>query len=114
MIKIIIVLSFITLDFLTGIIKALKQKKLNSSEMRSGLFRKSAEVLILLFTYLFDIVIVKFSLDLPYIFNYIMIYLIIMESCSIYENICFINPLLKNKKLSSFLDKIKKESEENL
>lgn len=110
--KVLLCLIFIVFDFVTGIIKSIKNKNLNSSLMRTGLFRKSAEIFILLFGFLLDKFVDLYSLDLPPIFSFITIYVIMMEVCSIYENLCQLNSNLKNKKFSSFLDKLKKEGEQ--
>lgn len=107
--KVLLCLGFIIIDYITGIIKSIKNKNLNSTIMRNGLFRKSAEILLLLLSFLLDYCITLFSLDFPYIFNYVMVYILIMEATSSYENICSININLKNNNLSKIFEKINKE-----
>lgn len=73
---------FICGDVITGFLSALINKNLKSSKMREGLYRKFIEVTILGLGYVLDK-----SFNFGYITKFISIYIIIMETLSIYENV---------------------------
>lgn len=104
---IVIVLILITFDVLTGIIKALSTKTLCSSQMRSGLYRKTGEILTVFAAVLFDYANGVFELGFNVSILYgVCTYISVMEVLSIIENLCVINPLLSNI-FSPYLDKLK-------
>lgn len=74
-------LIFILSDILTGVISALIQKNLDSQKMREGLLRKSLLLIIIVLGF-----IVEYAFKMPYVSKVICIYIIIMETISILEN----------------------------
>lgn len=102
-----IVLILIGFDVLTGIVKALSTKSLCSSQMRSGLYRKTGEILTVFAGVLFDYANEVFALGFNVSIMYgLCTYISVMELLSIVENLCVINPLLSNI-FSPYLDKLK-------
>lgn len=92
----IVTFGFICLDFVSGIIKAAKQKALNSTRMREGLFRKVALLLCMVLGEGIEVAqtIIDLRFNVP-VAGAICGYIIMMEILSITENICEINPDLK-------------------
>lgn len=84
---------FIVLDIVSGIIKAHKEKSYNSTVMREGLYHKCGAILCVALGALIDYAqtIVDLGVTIP-LANAICVYIILMECCSIVENICVINP----------------------
>lgn len=103
----IVVGCFIIFDVITGIIKALYKKEINSTLLRVGLFHKITEVLATigsgLLEYGADYVDIDFSFPL---LKCVALYVILMEFTSIIENLCVVNPTL-NKLFSPYLEKLK-------
>lgn len=70
-------------DILTGWIQASINGTWDSTKMRKGLFRKSAEIIIIVLAY-----VVQVAVALPVdIFMFISIYVCIMEGLSVIENL---------------------------
>lgn len=105
----IIVSVFICFDVLTGWLKALSTGTLDSSIMRKGLFHKVGEELAMAFGYLceFCFPLAGVPMQIP-IASGIGVYIVLMETASIVENIAIINPQLANV-LSKFFDSEKLE-----
>lgn len=103
-----IVCAFILFDVITGFCKALYQKKINSTILREGLFHKISEALALILAggleFSSNYFNLGFSVPLVYAVSG---YTIIMETTSIIENLCEINPVLY-RIFSKYLDKFKK------
>lgn len=96
----IIALGFIVFDFVTGIIKALAKKNFTSSGMRTGLYHKIGELLILLLAIGVDKANIYIDLGLnANIASGICVYIVLMEIASIIENIGIINPKLIPEKI---------------
>ena len=98
-------LCFILFDCVSGILTAVKKKKLNSTKMRSGFFNKSAYILVLVLATLCDysmqFIDIGFNINL---FNVASTYIITTEIVSIIENIGNLNSkLLPNKLKEIFL-----------
>ena len=98
---------FIVLDFVTGIIKALKQKNFNSSVMREGLFHKTVSIICVLFGALVDYAqtLIDLGVNIP-IALAICTYIILMECASIIENLGQINPQIIPDKLREHFGKL--------
>lgn len=77
-------LSLMGIDVLTGLFNALwKEKNFKSSIMRAGLVKKVGEIAIILIGLLFT-----YGMTLPlYIMKAVSLYLVIMELMSIFENL---------------------------
>lgn len=95
----IVVLIFIVLDVVTGIIKAVMKKELNSTVMRNGLFHKSAFLLAIALAYAceYGMLFLDLGFTMP-IVAAVCIYICLTETVSILENLGEINPELANNK----------------
>lgn len=103
----IVVALFISLDFLTGLIKAFKEKIYTSQDMREGLFHKSGSALCVLLGILIDYAQKYFDLgvNIP-VTTAICSYIILMECGSIIENLGKINPNIVPEKLRECFGKL--------
>ena len=103
----VIVALFIVLDFVTGLIKAFKEKAYNSSVMREGLYHKCGSALCVAFGFLVDYTqtLVDIGVTVPVAVS-ICVYIIIMEIGSIIENLCAINPDILPDKIKGFFAKL--------
>lgn len=87
-ISIIILASFMIFDYLTGVIKAIKNKQLNSKIGFEGLLKKICIFIILIVANLLDLLLGNDNL----MFRSIVIYFYISnEGISILENLCEMN-----------------------
>ena len=109
---IIIALVFNALDLITGIITALKNKDIQSSKLRDGLFKKVGFILCYFVAWLIDTEgsLIGFQLVTP-ILPIIILYVCTTELVSILENICKINTdILPEKLMELFhISDVKKE-----
>lgn len=109
---IIIALFFNVLDLISGIITAVKNKDIQSSKLRDGLFKKVGFILCYFVAWLIDTEgsLIGFQLGTQ-ILPIIIIYVCTTELVSILENICKINPdILPEKLMELFhISDIKKE-----
>lgn len=99
-----IALSFNAMDLITGIASAVKEKDLESSKLRDGLFKKAG----FLFCYVLAILIdnngayIGLNISVE-ILPIIVLYVVTTEIVSIIENICRLNSdLLPDKLLDMF------------
>lgn len=100
LLPIIIALVFNGIDLLTGIICALKNKDLQSSKLRDGLFKKAGFILCYFMAWLVDTQGGKIGLELGVqILPIIILYACTTELVSVLENISTINPDLLPTKL---------------
>ena len=103
---IIVLTVAIVLDMVTGVIKAIMNHDLQSSEFRKGLLKKLLDIVL---------VVVAYSLDWLLSFNYIGIgvlyFLIAMEFYSVLENVRDYLPL--PELLIKILDMLQKKGEIN-
>lgn len=99
--------GFIIMDFVTGLIKAFKEKNFNSSVMREGLFHKCAFIFYVTFGVLVDYAqgYLDLGVTVP-ITTAICVYVVITESGSILENLGAINPKIIPEKLKSHFTKL--------
>lgn len=102
-----IVLLMILMDVITGIMQACKNKTLNSTVLREGLWHKLAEIVAIVFAYLVSFVPDAFDINvsLP-LLTPVCVYIVIMEIISVLENICLMNGQLKTL-FSPYLEKLK-------
>lgn len=112
---IIVTLLGILLDIVTGFIKALFNKQIDSSVIREGGKHKLGELLIIIFAIYVKKGIIYLNVEIP--FNPITLvctYIILMECISIIENIGSMNNKCIPPKLSGFFKKLSewKEIEE--
>lgn len=102
-----IVFIFIAIDIITGIFKALYTGTYTSSIMREGLFHKLGEIIALFFASFCDYALPLLGVTLPFtVSTGVVIYIAVMETGSIIENLGIINPEL-GKYLSGIFEKIK-------
>lgn len=104
-IPLIVVLIFIAFDVLTGWLKALITATANSSIMRTGLMRKLGEILAVIFGYVcqYCLPMIGLHVDVPFA-GAIATYIVLMETASVIENICAINPNLRDALSKVFAD----------
>lgn len=113
MIIYIVTLCFILFDIVTGLIKGIYNKKLNSTALRKGLFHKLAEVVAVFGTGLLEygVQYVNIGIDIP-LLGVVSVYICVMELISCMENLAEVNPVL-GKLFKPYLEKLKqKEGEE--
>ena len=103
----VIVALFIVLDFVTGLVKAFKEKAYTSTIMREGLFHKCGSILCVAFGFLVDYTqtLVDIGVTVPVAVS-ICVYIILMEIGSIIENVCAINPGILPDKIKVFFAKL--------
>lgn len=110
---IIIALVFNALDLITGIITAVKNKDIQSSKLRDGLFKKAGFILCYFVAWLIDTKgsLIGFQIGTP-ILPIIILYVCTTELVSILENICKINPDIMPEKLIELfhISNVKKEN----
>ena len=106
-----VVLGFILGDILTGLFKAFATHSYSSSVMREGLFHKLGELLCIAFGALCDFGFPALGIAFPFsLCRGVCVYVIIMETGSIIENVGMVNPDLA-KYLHRVFDKIEKPEE---
>lgn len=100
--------AFILFDFITGLVKAIKEKNFNSTVMREGLYHKFGSILVIALATLVDYTqnYIDLGYELP-ILGAVSIYIIVMETGSIIENIGKINPKLIPEKVRERFFKLK-------
>lgn len=110
---VILVVAFICLDVITGLLKAVYEKNLESECIRKGLIHKLGEIIAVAVAFLIEYsqtVILSINFDIP-IVKGVCIYIILMEILSVLENICVINPQLR-KVFSPYLKKLREKENE--
>lgn len=102
---------FILMDIVVGVIKAFSRTGFKSLKMREGLFHKLGEVLCVVFGIVCEISFpaVGITVNLP-IVSTICIYIVLMETGSIVENLAVISPNI-NKLLGKVFDSYKNEAD---
>lgn len=88
-------LSFMFIDVMTGMLKAVKNKELNSTKAREGIYKKASFILFIAFGYLADYAMqyVNMGFNFPAAVT-ICTLVIVTEAISILENLGKINPEL--------------------
>ena len=74
-------LVFILSDIISGVISALIQKNLDSQKMREGLLRKILLIIVVILGF-----IIEYAFKMPYVSKVVCIYIVVMETISIMEN----------------------------
>lgn len=104
-------LAFMVIDVFTGVLKAVKNKDLNSTKAREGIYKKASFILFIAFGYLAD-----YTMDyvnIGFIFPAaatICTLVIVTEAISVLENLGQINPDLV-KLVAPFLSALNKKEE---
>lgn len=104
-------LAFMVIDVFTGVLKAVKNKELNSTKAREGIYKKASFILFIAFGYLADYAMdyVNMGFNLPAAAT-ICTLVIITEAISVLENLGQINPDLV-KLVAPFLSALNKKEE---
>lgn len=106
------VVAFIFTDYITGVVNAAMHSILNSSKMREGLGHKFAYCVLIFISYIIDAIQLNSSLNLPFqLFPIVSLGIIAIELTSIIENVCEINPELKDAKFMEVFEKNNKNNE---
>lgn len=106
-------LAFMVIDVFTGVLKAVKNKELNSTKAREGIYKKASFILFIAFGYLADYAMdyVNMGFNLPAAAT-ICTLIIVTEAISVLENLGQINPDLV-KLVAPFLSALNKKEDEN-
>ena len=106
-------LAFMMVDVFTGVLKAVKNKELNSTKAREGIYKKASFILFIAFGYLADYAMdyVNMGFNLPAAAT-ICTLVIVTEAISVLENLGQINPDLV-KLVAPFLSALNKKEGEN-
>ena len=104
-------LAFMVIDVFTGLLKAVKNKDLNSTKAREGIYKKASFILFIAFGYLADYAMnyVNMGFNLPAAVT-ICTLVIVTEAISVLENLGQINPDLV-KLVAPFLSALNKKEE---
>lgn len=104
-------LAFMVIDVFTGVLKAVKNKELNSTKAREGIYKKASFILFIAFGYLADYAMnyVNIGFNLPAAVT-ICTLIIVTEAISVLENLGQINPDLV-KLVAPFLSALNKKEE---
>lgn len=106
-------LAFMVIDVFTGVLKAVKNKELNSTKAREGIYKKASFILFIAFGYLADYAMdyVDMGFNLPAAAT-ICTLIVVTEAISVLENLGQINPDLV-KLVAPFLSALNKKEGEN-
>lgn len=106
-------LAFMVIDVFTGVLKAVKNKELNSTKAREGIYKKASFILFIAFGYLADYAMdyVNMGFNLPAGAT-ICTLIIVTEAISVLENLGQINHDLV-KLVAPFLSALNKKEGEN-
>ena len=108
------VLIFIIIDYITGVINAALKKNISSQKMREGLGHKATYIILLSVCYTIDAIQLNTELNLPTkLFPIVSCGILLIELTSIIENICEINPELKQANFMYIFEKNNTETKEN-
>lgn len=99
-------LAFMGMDVVTGLLQAVKNRDVNSTKFRDGLFKKTGTLAVMVFGWLIDYaqMYVDLGFSIPIAIT-LCIAVMVMESISILENIGTLNPDLV-KIVTPFLEKL--------
>ena len=88
-------IAFMLIDVFTGILKAVKNKELNSTKAREGMYKKASFIIFIAFGYLADYAMVYVDLGFKFPAAATICTLVILtEAISVLENLGKINPEL--------------------
>lgn len=103
-------LCFIVGDYISGVVKAVKNKELDSEKMRLGLWHKAGSIGAIALGYACQLAVGYDLLPTSFnaVFGGVCVYVIIAEAVSIFENLCALSPELRDSPLAALL-KLKDE-----
>lgn len=98
-------LGFIAGDYLSGLIKAVKNKELCSTKMRLGLWHKAGFIGAMALGYGCQLAVNYELLPTSFsaVFGGVCVYVIATEAISIFENLCELSPELRDSPLAALL-----------
>lgn len=98
--NLLVILSvFVLLDILTGVVGAVANGNLDSAKMRAGLFHKAAFYCAFALAVALEYAACSLNLGVTVpAASAVVVYIVATEVVSILENICVINPELRNSK----------------
>lgn len=107
-------LCFIVGDYLTGVIKAVKNKELCSANMRLGLWHKAGFIGAMALAYGCQLAVSYELLPTSFsaVFGGVCVYVLITEAISIFENLCALSPELSDSPLAALL-KLKENKDDD-
>lgn len=91
---------FIVFDIITGIAGGVKERALNSTALREGLWHKSGFLGLIILAYILEVAsrYMDLGFEIPSVIV-ICVYVIATECVSIFENLCILNPEIANSPL---------------
>lgn len=107
-------LCFIVGDYISGLIKAVKNRELSSTKMRLGLWHKGGFIGAMALGYgcqmavNYELLPTSFST----VFAGVCVYVIVTEAISIFENLCALSPELSDSPLAALL-KLKEDKNDD-
>lgn len=104
---VIITVVFIIIDCISGVLQAIKNKELNSTQMRNGFFNKCGYFLVIVLALVCDNAMIYLDLLLnPQVFKLACVYIDTTEIISIIENIGKLSPKLIPSKIKDIFFKL--------
>lgn len=103
-------LAFMVIDVFTGVLKAVKNKELNSTKAREGIYKKASFLLFIAFGYIADYAMDYVNMGFNFSAATICTLVIVTEAISVLENLGQINPDLV-KLVAPFLSALNKKEE---
>ena len=97
---------FMLLDIVSGFVGALKNRCVNSSKMRDGIFNKAALLIVVFVAWLVEFAarhVPGLGFDMPLLIP-VCVIVILMEVASVMENVAKISPALAGSRLLMFFD----------
>lgn len=97
---IIIAISLMVMDILSGLLMSLVSRTFTSSKMRMGLYHKIGEILVIMLSGIMEYaaLYVEISVNIP-VLSATLSYIIAMEAGSILENVKRMNRFFRNKEV---------------
>lgn len=101
----VVTIAFILLDLTSGFAQAIKNKRLNSSKMRDGLWHKAGFIGVIVLAYLCECAVMYIDLG----FSAPLVaptctFICLTELVSVFENLCKLSPELANSKLAQLFN----------
>lgn len=105
--------AMIALDVVAGLVSAASRGELDSTKLRQGLMHKAGLCLAFSLAIVLEYgeSVVPLGISVPLVIP-VVSYIILMEACSVYENIKRINPDFEFSRFEDLFDKIDKDGEE--
>lgn len=97
----VVVAALIVLDIITGVLKAVETRTMNSIKLRRGLYHKGAFIGVIVLAAIVEwgSGFLQLGFQLP-IVTPVCVYVALTEIVSVFENLCEINPELRGSKIA--------------